>query len=393
MNPYRSTYLVAWREATERARSRAYIISTVFTLLILGAIIAVVVLTKKGTESYDVGLAGDTPAVLTASIDATATAADVLVDARSFTDAAAARRAVADGTIDAAVIDDDTIVVKSPDGSTIEAILKTALRQARLLTRLDALGVDPGSIADTGAIAVVATDEPKDTSGEGIAVIAVVLLFLVITTYGQWVLMGIIEEKSNHVVEQVVSSTSVRALLAGKTIGIGILGLAQLAVLIVAGLVLGSAFDLFTLPSATYATAAWSVLWFLLGFAFYAVLYAAAASLVSKAEDAQAAVMPIALVSIAAYLLALTVVAPNPDTMLSRIVSLLPPVAPIAFPARIGFGGVATWEILLGAVITAVTVVLVVRLAARVYAGAILAAGGRVKVGQAWRAAKELAGR
>jgi len=228
---------------------------------------------------------------------------------------------------------------------------------------------------------------------EGIAVTAVVLLFLVITTYGQWVLLGVLEEKSTHVVEQVVSSTSVRSLLAGKVIGIGMLGIGQLAVLIVAAVLAGSVFELFALPSATYATAAWSVVWFLLGFAFYAVMYAAAGSLVSRTEDAQAATMPIALFSVAAYLVAFSVVLPNPESTVSRIVSLLPPVAPIAFPARIAFGQAPVWELLLGVALTMAAIAVVVRLAARVYAGALLGAGSRMKLRQAWRAAGELAAR
>ena len=392
MNSIRSTYLVAWREATERARSRAYIVSTVFTFLLVGGLIAMVAFIDRGPSSYTVAVVGATPKGLAASIDTVATASNVLVDPLFYPDALSARNAVADGTVDAAVIDDDTIVVHDR-GSTVETILSTALRQARLLARLDALGVDPGAVADPGTISVVATAPPQDDSGQGMATATIVLLFLVITTYGQWVLLGVLEEKSTHVVEQVVSSTSVRSLLAGKVIGIGILGLGQLAVIIAGAVVAGSVFHAFDLPSATYATAAWSLVWFLLGFAFYAVLYAAAASLVSRSEDAQAAAMPVALFGVASYLVALSVVLPNPESTASRLISLLPPVAPIAFPARIGIGDAPVWEILLGMVITMAAIVIVVRLAARIYAGAILSGGGRMKPLQAWRASRELASR
>jgi len=393
MSFIRSTYLVAWREATERARSRAYIVSTIFTLVLLGGLMAVVVLVDQGPSTYEVGLSGDIPPALSASIDAVATSSDVLVSQVEYPTPAAARHAVAAAEVDAAVVDDDMIVVRSPDGSPIESVLITALRQARLADRLDALGIDLSTLSDPGRIDVVATEGATDDSGEGIAVTAVVLLFLVITTYGQWVLLGVLEEKSTHVVEQVVSSTSVRSLLAGKVIGIGMLGIGQLAVLIVAAVLAGSVFELFALPSATYATAAWSVVWFLLGFAFYAVMYAAAGSLVSRTEDAQAATMPIALFSVAAYLVAFSVVLPNPESTVSRIVSLLPPVAPIAFPARIAFGQAPVWELLLGVALTMAAIAVVVRLAARVYAGALLGAGSRMKLRQAWRAAGELAAR
>lgn len=393
MSGLRSTYLVALREATERARGRAYIVSTLATLILLGAVIAVVVFTESGPTDYTVGLAGDTPDALTASIDAVATASNVLVHETRYPDEDSARRAVADGDIDAAIIGDGRVLVERANGSSIEAILTTALRQARLLQSLESLGVDPAQLADSAAISVVAVAAPGEGEGEGIAVAAIVLLFLVITTYGQWVLLGVVEEKSTHVVEQVVSSTSVRSLLAGKVIGIGLLGIAQLLLLIAVGIGAGAVFDLFALPSATYATAFWSIAWFLLGFAFYAVLYAAGASLVSRPEDAQAAAMPVALFGIASYLATLAIVAPHPESTLARIISLLPPVAPIAFPARIATDSVSVWELSLGVGLTVVAVVAVIRLAARIYAGAILSAGARMKPLQAWRASGELAHR
>ncbi len=205
--------------------------------------------------------------------------------------------------------------------------------------------------------------------------------------------MGVLEEKSTRVVELVVSATSVRSLLAGKVLGIGFLGLAQLVFIVAIAIVAGTALDLYELPGSTAATASWAIAWFVLGFAFYAVLNAAAGSLVSRTEDAQAAATPIALVAVASYLLAFTVVMPNPDTMATRILSWLPPIAPIAFPARIAITGVPLWEILVGVAIMVGAVLGVVRLSARIYAGALLASGGRVKLGDAWRAAGELTAR
>jgi len=393
MSSLRSTYLVALREASERGRSRAYIISTVFTLVLIGGVVAVGILTGGGSDAFTVGRAGTVPTALDTSIESVAASADATVTLRDFPSPDSARAAVAAGDIDGAVIDDDTVVVRSADDTTIQAILSTALRQTRLIEQLDRLGVGPEDLASAATISVETTEAPRDRSGEAIATAAIILLFVVITTYGQWVLLGVLEEKSTHVVEQIVSSTSVRSLLAGKVIGIGLLGLGQLAVIIVAAVVASTAFDLFTLPSATYATATWALVWFLVGFAFYAVLYAAAASLVSRTEDAQTATMPIALFSVASYIVAFAVVVPNPDSMAARIVSLIPPIAPIAFPGRIGFGQVATWEILLGLAIMLVAIAGVVRLAARIYAGALLASGGRLKIRQAWKAAGELAGR
>ncbi len=393
MSALRSTMLVAIRDATERARSRAFLVSTVVTVLLVGAVIAVSMLQGGGPASYEVALVGDNPPALASSIDAVATAADVLIATTTYPDTASAQAAVDDGAVDAAVIGDDTIIVRELGSSQIEPLLDAALRQARFLAKIEAAGLDPADLIDDSAIHVRSTAPPSQNEGEGVAWVAVVLLFLVITTYGQWVLLGVLEEKSTRVVEQLVSSTSVRSLLAGKVLGIGVLGFAQLLILILAGIGAGVVLGTFELPSSTYATAAWSVLWFLLGFAFYAVLYAAAGSLVTRTEDAQTAATPVALFGVAGYLATFILVIPNPESTLSRIVSLLPPVAPIAFPARIAAGAAPVWEIVLGVVITLLAVIGVVRIAARIYAGALLAAGSRVKIRQAWKAAGELAGR
>ena len=394
MRSFRSIWLVALRESTERARSRSYIVSTVLTLVIVGVLVGVMVLTSRQTPAYDVGVTGANPPSLPATIAATAIATDSLVSVIEYPDEASVRSAVDDGTIDAAVIDDDVIVVRQSGASGVEPIIEAALRQARFFTALTEAGIDPATLIDNGAIAIEATEPPDDDGDEAVAVVAIVLLFLVITTYGQWVLLGVLEEKSTRVVEQLVSSTSVRSLLAGKVIGVGLLGFAQLAVLIAAGVAVGSVFDAFDLPSSTYATAAWAVVWFVLGFAFYAVMYAAAGSLVSRSEDAQTAATPVALLGVAAYLVTFSLVlAAEPDSVVARIVSMLPPVAPIAFPARIAAGAVPLWEILLAVVVTLAAVVGVVRVAARIYSGALLAQGSRIKLRQAWRASRELAGR
>src|SRR4029078_13310332 len=104
------------------------------------------------------------------------------------------------------------------------------------------------------------------------------LLFFSLAVYGQWVLAGVVEEKNNRVVELVLSTVRPRHLLAGKVIGIGLLGLAQLA--IVAGLAAGLlAAGVFDAPASLGTSVALVVPWFALGFALYAVAFAAAGAL------------------------------------------------------------------------------------------------------------------
>jgi len=217
-----------------------------------------------------------------------------------------------------------------------------------------------------------------------------VLIFVVITMYGQWVLMGVLEEKTTNMAEQILPSISVRTLLAGKIIGIGLLGFAQMIVFTAGGLLTVQFLGSLDIPQTAYPTAAWAFVWFVLGFAFYAVLYAAAGSLVSRTEDAQAASTPVVLIGVISYMAAFSLVVPNPDSMAARIASMTPSIAPFAFPARVASQTVPLWELLVGVGVMLLAVVAVTRLAARVYAGALLAGGGRIKMRKAWKAAGEL---
>ena len=394
MSNFQAIWLIARREAKERARSKAFLASTAVTVLLLGAVVTIVALTHSGPPRFDVALVGDSPAGLTETLNAAAIASNALIDYSDLEDREAIADAIALGDLDAAVLDDDTILLGPNPSAALQTILEIGLRQSRLIERLEDAGLEPEALAfifgADGGVSIITAGDPDESTGEGIAFATIVLLFLVITTYGQWVLMGVLEEKSTRVVELIVSSTSVRNLLAGKVLGIGMLGLAQLVALVAIALTAGSVFHLFEIPSGSISTAAWSLVWFVLGFAFYAALNAAAGSLVSRTEDAQAAATPIALVAVASYLVTFAVIMPNPDSTTAVLISFLPPVAPIAFPARIGLIGVPLWQILAGVVVMIISVVAVVRLAARVYAGALLASGGRVKIRDAWRAAEEL---
>jgi ABC-2 type transport system permease protein len=394
---WRALWLVARRELRERARSKAFLASTAFTfLLVAGAIVIGALVSNDEVDTHEIGLVGTISDRVVERVELTTIASGGIAQFSEFDTEHDAEAALEEGEVDAVVVSTEQILVRQASGSTVERILRTALIGSHLVERLEAEGIDPATaedlVASPGEIAVVALDEsePDDGAEETIAGAAVVLLFVAIMTYGQWVMLGVLEEKANRVVELVVSAVSVRSLLTGKVVGIGLLGLAQMAVLIVAGLTAAIGLDLLELPGGAVDIAAWALVWFVLGFAFYASLNAAAGSLVSRQEDAQTAATPIALLAIAMYFATLLTVLPNPDSTLARVVSLIPPIAPFAFPARIATGETAFWEPVLGAALMVLAITLVLRIAARIYAGALLHTGSRVGVLRAWRDAGEL---
>jgi ABC-2 type transport system permease protein len=174
-------------------------------------------------------------------------------------------------------------------------------------------------------------------------------------------------------------------LLAGKILGLGLLGLAQIVLIAAIGVGGAIAFDLVDIPGELVGTAVSVVVWFVLGYAFYAAIFAVAASLVSRQEDLSTVVMPTTLVLIGAFVVGIQASA-DPGGALARITSYVPGLSPLVMPVRQAAGDVAAWEIALAVVLMLVAIALIVRLGGRIYAGALLRTGGKLKIREALNA-------
>ena len=212
-----------------------------------------------------------------------------------------------------------------------------------------------------------------------------ILLLMAIITYGNLVLTGVVEEKSSRVVEVLLARMPARNLLAGKVAGIGLLGFGQFAVTALAALVATIVVDAVDLPAVSGGVLAWVVVWFVLGYALYAMAYGALGSLASRTEDASSVAGPVSYVLLAGYWASYIAVANDPDSGWSRLVSLFPATAPFAMPGRLALGAAAWWEPVLAAAITLAAIAGLVVFAGRVYTGAILHTGPTLKLRDAWR--------
>jgi ABC-2 type transport system permease protein len=205
-----------------------------------------------------------------------------------------------------------------------------------------------------------------------------------IITYGNLVLTGVAEEKASRVVEVLLSRMPARRLLAGKVLGIGLLGLGQFALTAAAALVAAQFVESFDLPSVTGAVLAWGVVWFVLGYAVYAMAYGAVGSLASRAEDVQSAAGPIQYTLIAAYWGSFVALSSDPESGWSVLLSYFPVTAPLAMPARIALGVAAWWEPVLAVAVTLGALAALVVVAGRVYTNAILRTGPRLRLRDVW---------
>lgn len=385
LRPLEAIRLVARRELRQRVRSRSFKVGTVvITLLAAGLALLPSLVPDAAQRDWTVALVGPAPAPLEWGLEAAPGAAINVrrVDERDA--AAVARR----DDIDAVLVDGREIIVGPEGDDALVRVLTGAVARSRLIQELAGAGVEPGAVASTRDVPVRRLGDTDEGDGGLVTLLGVLALFFAIATYGAWVLNSVLEEKSNRVVEIVVSTISPRHLLAGKVIGNGLAGLAQFTVVVgVAVIVAMAAGVLDELPTGGPATLISVIGWFVLGFGFYAVGYAAAGSLVSRQEDAQSAVSPMMTVVLTGYFVSIFVVNPDPGSTVARIVSLVPIVTPMAMPARIAAGEAAVWEVVLAVAIMVVATWVMVRVAARVYTAALLRTGGRVPVRQALHSA------
>ena len=174
----------------------------------------------------------------------------------------------------------------------------------------------------------VTTVEPVDEDAEsrgGFAFVAVLLLYGQLISMGYFVAMGVVEEKSSRVVELILSTLRPRHLLAGKILGLGLLGLVQLLLIAVVGIGLAAAGGALEVNGDVLVAAALALAWFIVGYAFYAAAFACAASLVSRQEDLQSVISPLTIVLMVGFFVSFAVL-DDPDGTLATVVVVHPAV-------------------------------------------------------------------
>jgi ABC-2 type transport system permease protein len=383
--------LVTRREFGERIRSRAFQVSTALTLLVVAAVaILTGLLGGDDTTDYKVGAQGPEAVAIAAVSREAGPAFDVKIEVERFNSVAAARRAVRDERVDAALAGGALISRESPPDE-LEQALQAAARQVRAGETLRREGVseaDARRALDPPPLEVRALEGGgDDDERQGVAFVASLLLYMQLILYGIAVASGVVEEKASRVVEVLLAAIPARAILAGKIAGIGLLGLLQLTLVAVVGLGLASASGAIELEAGDAGVLAVVLVWFLLGFVLWASLYAIAGVIVSRQEDLQTTTTPLTVVLVVCYLLAFPAV-DDPSSSLAVVTSLVPLSSPIIMPARVAVGEAGAFEIVASLGLLAASVALLVPLGARIYEGAVLRMGKPLKLTEALRAAR-----
>ena len=269
-------------------------------------------------------------------------------------------------------------------------LMEDAVASAITSERLTGAGVDRVRVeeltrrADLKPMRLSASGEQEDRgAGFILSYMLVMMLYVTVLMWGQAVLTSVIEEKSNRVVEVIVSSVRPHHLLAGKLLGVGAVGLTQflawagtLLLLTVFGAGIASSLGTDKLPEIAPLTLASFVVYFLLGYFMYSALFAAVGACVNTTQEAQSLAFPVMMPLIVAVMFCFTV-AQTPDSNLSVILSLVPFFAPLLMFLRISVLTPPLWQIALSVVLCLLTIAGIIFVAARVYRVGILMYGKR----------------
>lgn len=383
--------LVAARDFSVRLRDKGFMISTAITLTVVSVFIVISALGDDGPEVHRLGLVGAEATRLRQPLEQAAANRGTELEVSVFDDQAAAEAALTREDVEAVLEGDRSIAGLTGVPDALTQIVQEAVVRERIREGMEAAGASAAEIdalLDQPAIDV-RTIEPQDPNRDenaGIAFIAVLLAYGQLFGYGVWVATGVIEEKASRVVEILLSAIRPRQLLAGKIAGIGLLGMVQLAFIAAFAIGLALAVGSLRLPGTAIGVAAVVLAWFVMGFAFYAGLFAVSGSLVSRTEELQNAMVPINLIIFVSFFISIGALE-SPDSTLSVAASILPFSSALAMPVRIAMGSATAPQIVASIVLLTAGTAALVPLSARLYAGAVLKTGGRVKLRDAWRSA------
>jgi ABC-2 type transport system permease protein len=302
-------------------------------------------------------------------------------------------------------------ISESGAGITFINALEEKIEKIQKAEKLKLLKIDQQIIDDLNQTkAKISTiqltgDGPKETEALAPAALAFagsLLIYFFIFMYGVQVMRGVIEEKSNRIVEVLISSVKPFELMMGKIIGIVMVGMTQLLIWIVLIVILGASISgiLSELMPATIQNVTdmsstknpgsdflqgisqfnylplllTFIFYFIGGYLLYAAIFAAVGSAVDNETDTQQFILPVTIPLILSMVLAQNIILSNPSGTTAVWLSLFPLTSPIIMMCRIPFG-VPLWQLLLSGALLLAGIVFIVAIAAKIYRTGILMYG------------------
>ncbi|WP_283135914.1 ABC transporter permease [Rhizohabitans arisaemae] len=363
--------LVARREIVTQVRTKAFVIG----LLITAALVAAISFAPKlfgGPESYALGTVDSQRLPLEAA------APDAEFTWRAFPDEAAAKQAVLAGDVDAVLVGGTKVLTDGKIDDQLGVLLQSVNREAKLGAA--GVSIPPLQVVSVGA------DTRYQAARTGLATVLVIVLFMMLIGQATMVAMGVVEEKGSRIVEILLATLRPWQLLGGKIVGLGVVGLINLVTILAVGLAASMASGISAdFPPGMPGLVAGVLVWFVLGYAFFATLAGAFASLVSRQEEVNSVLTPLIMVIMVSYFVSFFATR-DPTGTLATVTSYVPPFSSMIMPVRMAAAEVPLWQAGLSMAAMVVAVLAALAFGAKVYQRAVLRTGARVKLGDVVRA-------
>ena len=297
---------------------------------------------------------------------------------------------------------DDAIVINETDGkiniqyivenmammnNTVPETIVNTLTGIYTNLQISKLGLTEEELASLNPNFEFELQQAEEQEVKGNILVIMILslvLFYAIYFCAYQVSSSITTEKTSKIIETLVTSTSPRTIVLGKTIGIGIVGLLQVIVIVAVALICayvclpeGVLESVLDLSQITPTLGILTIIYFILGYATYALLYALTGSTVSKPEDVQSANGPVAIIAVIGFYLAYFTMM-NPTSDLNVFASIFPFSSPFCMPFRVMMGVATPAQIAISIIVLLVTIVVVASISVKIYSNAILNYGSRV---------------
>ena len=281
------------------------------------------------------------------------------------------------------IVENTTMMDEVPEGC-INAL--TSIYSNLQISKLGLTEKQLQSITPNFDFSLEQTEEESASGNVFVMMIMSIVLFYAIYFCAYQVSSSITTEKTSKIMETLVTSTSPKTIVLGKTIGIGVVGLGQMILIVATALISAKSFlepglleSVLDMSNITPYLGIMTAIYFILGYLSYALLYALTGSTVSKPEDIQSANTPVALLAVVGFYLSYFTMM-NPTSDLNLFASLFPISSPFCMPFRIMMGLASTTDVVISIAILIVTIIVIARVAIKIYSNAILNYGTKMGI-------------
>ncbi len=380
--------LVASREIKERVRGRIFRVGTLVILIVVAAAVIIPTLHRGGGRTPQaVGVVGALSAQTEQFVRTTGSQNQDSVTIVNVPSLDAAKAGLRSGKLDLAIIDGNRVLVNQPASSSTSpadsALVQDVAEYLGVLKAYQAAGLTPTQAAQldqSKPVPVQSLQPAAKGSAKTTSIIGLVLLFFMLTQYCTWILIGVMQEKSSRVVEVLLATVRPIQLLGGKVLGIGLVALAQAALIVGFAIIVAKAVGSDLLHGTAPLVLVCELLWLVLGYAFYCWLYAAAGSTAERQDQVQTLAIPLSIPILLGYIFSITVASSGNADLFFKILAYLPPTAPFCMPVLVALNQVTWWGFLASVLITIAGTCGMAIFAARIYRRAVLQTGSRVKI-------------